>query len=83
MTEKDVPTNFHVMQAEYEGVMQVEVAAIEVEFTNVYGYVTYELPSGGGSGTYLFTIGGTAVLAYALFLAMQSGRKRSRRAAAR
>ena len=63
--------------------MQVEVAAIEVEFTNVYGYVTYELPSGGGSGTYLFTIGGTAVLAYALFLAMQSGRKRSRRAAAR
>ena len=83
VSEIDLPTNFRVRQAEYEGVMQVEVAAIEVEFTNVYGYVTYELPSGGGSGTYLFTIGGTAVLAYALFLAMQSGRKRSRRAAAR
>ena len=63
--------------------MEVEVAAIEVEFTNLYGKVTYELPSGGGSGTYLFTIGGSAVLTFALFLTLQGGRKRRRRAAAR
>ena len=75
VTEKDVPTNFHVMQAEYEGVMQVEVAAIEVEFTNVYGYVTYELPSGGGSGTYPFTVAGVAVLTTALFLMIRGKRK--------
>ena len=75
VTEKDVPTNFHVMQAEYEGVMEVEVAAIEVEFTNVYGYVTYELPSGGGSGTYPFTVAGVAVLTTALFLMIRGKRK--------
>ena len=50
---------------------------VAVTFTNRPGF---ELPATGGSGTFLYTLGGCALMASALMLGLTLGRTRERRA---
>ena len=63
VTETDLPMYFTAEQETFEGTLNPENPKAEHEFLNHYHMPFYELPSGGGSGTYLFTVFGVAMLA--------------------